>query len=261
MVKVREPAVAGVFYPADPDLLTGLIDGFLSDMTDPAPPPKALIAPHAGYTYSGPIAASVYVCLRAAREIIRRVVLIGPSHRVAFRGLAASSAEAFITPLGAVKVDRASIHRLIQLKFAALRDDAHLREHGLEVHLPFLQRMINEFTIVPLVFGDISYMRVAEVLREIWGGPETLIVISSDFSHYYPYKQARVLDQEAAQSILRLEPEAIRPEQACGRIGIQALLEVVREKGLHATLLDLRNSGDTSSNQDQVVGYGAFAFD
>jgi len=261
MVKVREPAVAGVFYPADPNQLTGLIDGFLSEMTDPAAPPKAIIAPHAGYTYSGPIAASVYACLRPARETICRVVLIGPSHRVSFRGLAASSAEAFLTPLGAVKVDRACIHHLLQLKFVVIRDDAHLREHGLEVHLPFLQRMINEFSIVPLVFGDISYMRVADILRELWGGPETLIIISSDFSHYYPYNQARVLDHEAAQSILKLEPDSIRPEQACGRVGIQALVEVVREKGLHAELLDLRSSGDTSRNQDQVVGYGAFAFD
>ena len=261
MVSIREPAVAGVFYPADPDQLIQMVDGLLSEMTYPAAPPKALIAPHAGYNYSGPIAATVYASLRIARETIRRVVLIGPSHRVAFRGLAASSAEAFLTPLGAVKVDRASIHRLIQLQFATLRDDAHLEEHGLEVHLPFLQRMINDFSIVPLVFGDVSYIRIAEVLSETWGGPETLIVISSDLSHYYPYDQARELDHEAAQSILRLDPEAIRPGQACGRVGIQALLKIAREKELHATLLDLRNSGDTSSNQDKVVGYGAFSFD
>ncbi|MGA7801786.1 MAG: AmmeMemoRadiSam system protein B [Gammaproteobacteria bacterium] len=260
MSTVREPAVAGLFYPADPDELRAMVDGFLAAADASGPAPKALVVPHAGYVYSGPVAASGYARLAGARSTIRRVVLLGPAHRVGFRGLAASSAKQFATPLGSIPVDRAAVEDILSLPQVHSLDEAHAQEHSLEVHLPFLQACLQEFTLVPLVVGDATAQEVDEVLERLWGGPETLVVISSDLSHYHDYDSARRLDTATSRAIEALRPQDIHYEQACGRNPISGLLVAARKHGLHGKTVDLRNSGDTAGGRDQVVGYGAYVF-
>jgi hypothetical protein len=224
------------------------------------PHPKAIIAPHAGYVYSGPVAASAYSRLEGHAGSISRVILLGPAHRYPVRGMAASSAKAFQTPLGSVLLDQEAIARAMELPQVQLVDEAHEGEHSLEVHLPFLQVVLGDFSLVPLVVGEASHEEVAEVLEILWGGPETLIVVSSDLSHYRPYVEANEIDRETARAIERLEPEEIRYEQACGRMPMGGLLLRAREQGLAVECVDLRNSGDTAGSRDQVVGYGAWVF-
>lgn len=262
MSTIRAPAVAGMFYPDDPEQLRAMVSRFLRDAEDEGPVPKAIIAPHAGYIYSGPIAASAYVRVARGKDTIRQVILLGPAHRVALRGLAASRADAFATPLGMVPVDTATVARLVEA-FPQVRylDEAHTLEHSLEVHLPFLQLALDDFTIVPLVVGDAGADEVNEVLEAVWNGPETLIVISSDLSHYHDYDTARRLDQQTSQAIVTLHPERIGHEDACGRNPVTGLLKAARTHGLQARLVDLRNSGDTAGPRDQVVGYGAYVFE
>jgi hypothetical protein len=238
-----------MFYPAESEKLRRMIEGFLA-AAEPGPHPKAVIVPHAGYIYSGPIAASVYK--RINPEKISRVVLIGPSHRVALRGLAASSAPAWRTPLGDVPVECPA--------FLPVNDAAHELEHSLEVQLPFLQIVSNPFTLIPLVAGDASAEAVAEVLEKLWGGPETLIVISSDLSHYESYATARKMDRAASEAILALDERGLDYDNACGLVPICGLLHLAKQKKLRAELIDLRSSGDTAGPREQVVGYGAFAF-
>ncbi len=261
MIKVRPPAVAGTFYPGDPLELSRELDGFLAAVTTQEHPPKALIAPHAGYIYSGPVAASVYARLKNATQPITRVILLGPSHRVPFVGLAVPSADYFETPLGEVPIDRASIERILPMSQVYEMDEAHAYEHSLEVQIPFLQKTLGQFQLVPLVVGDATGAEVAEVLEELWGGPETLIVISSDLSHYLDYESARGIDSVTSKAIETLHGEAIGHNQACGRIPVQGLLIEARLHGLHAQTVDLRNSGDTAGPRDRVVGYGAYAFE
>ncbi|MAT64028.1 MAG: AmmeMemoRadiSam system protein B [Gammaproteobacteria bacterium] len=263
MHKVREPAVAGMFYPDDPATLRRQIQALLAEAEAAAtgPAPKAIIAPHAGYVYSGPVAASVYGRLASARDRIRRVVLLGPSHRVPFHGLAAPSSEAFRTPLGDVPLDTEAIAGLSGFSQVQVRDDAHALEHSLEVQLPFLQTVLGEFKLIPLVVGDAGYAEVREVLDHLWGGDETLIVISSDLSHYHDYDTARALDRATSVAIEALAPERIDYDHACGRTPVGGLLLAARARGLHAHTLDLRNSGDTAGPRNQVVGYGAYAID
>jgi MEMO1 family protein len=259
---IRPPAVAGRFYPADPAELRNLISALLAQVPPATGPvPKALIAPHAGYIYSGPIAASAYAQLVPARDLIRRVVLFGPSHYVALDGLATTSAEAFATPLGIVPVDVEALHQLQSLPQVKVLDEAHAHEHSLEVHLPFLQTVLNRFTLVPLAVGDATPDDIGEVLDALWGGPETRFVISSDLSHYYDSQAAQRLDRSTAKAIEALQPEGIGEDQACGRIPIRGLLQAARRRGLRARTVDLRNSGDTAGPRDQVVGYGAFVFE
>lgn len=246
---IREPAVAGMFYPADPGELHRMIEGFLAE-AKPGAHPKAIIAPHAGYVYSGPIAASVYK--RINPEKISRVVLIGPSHRVVLRGLAASSAPTWRTPLGEVSVARPN--------FVPISDAAHAQEHSLEVQVPFLQTVLGDFTLLPLVAGEASAEEVAEVLEKCWGGPETLIVISSDLSHYENYKTARTMDTAASKAILAFDERGLECDNACGLVPISGLLHLAKQKKMRAEMVDLRSSGDTAGPRDQVVGYGAFAF-
>ena len=259
MSRVRPPAVAGSFYPANASQLAAAVRAYLADAVAPlhATPPKALIVPHAGYVYSGPVAATAYARLAPCAARITRVLLIGPAHTLPIRGLAASGADAFATPLGEVPVDRDAIRALPRIE---IRDDAHRREHCLEVQLPFLQTVLGRFAIVPLLAGDAAYGEVRAVIDRLWGGPETLVVISSDLSHYYDYETARRLDAAAAAAILALDADAIGEEQACGRIPIGGLLQAARARGLQALQLDLRNSGDTAGPRGEVVGYGAFAF-
>ncbi len=257
----RSPAVAGMFYPADETALRSTIAGFLSAHAVLASPvPKAIIVPHAGYIYSGPIAASAYARVAPAHDSITRVVLLGPAHRVPFRGLAATSADQFITPLGPVAIDQTAIRDLLALPQVKIFDDAHALEHSLEVQLPFLQVTLDTFACIPLVVGEATADEVAEVIERLWGGPETLIVISSDLSHYQDYETARNLDQATTRAIIAMRPEDIHYQHACGRIPVNGLLTVAHEHGMQAEAIDLRNSGDTAGPRDHVVGYGAYAF-
>jgi len=259
---VRPAAVAGQFYPDNPAELRRMTEGFLREVKrTEAPVPKAIIAPHAGYIYSGPIAASAYARFAAARESIKRVVIIGPSHRVPFDGLATTSAEIWATPLGAIPVDTAAVRELRPLPHVSVLDEAHAHEHSLEVHLPFLQIVLADFKIVPMVVGDASDQQVSEVLEKLWGGPETLIVISSDLSHYQDYETANRMDRATAKAVEKLRPEDIGEEQACGRIPMRGLLRAARSHGLRVRTVDLRNSGDTVGPRSEVVGYGAWAFE
>jgi AmmeMemoRadiSam system protein B len=268
-MKIRRPAVAGYFYPADRDALgetvTSLLDAAVPHATTgPGKAPgwhKAVVAPHAGYIYSGPIAATAYRWLEEAGEDVERVILVGPAHRVPFRGLAASGADAFETPLGLVEVDREAVGRALSLPCVRERDEAHEPEHSLEVHLPFLQRSFSAFRLVPLVVGDAEPADVETALRLLWGGPETSIVVSSDLSHYLDYDSARREDRATASAIEALRPQDIGPTQACGAVAVQGLLGLAAERGLRVRTLDLRNSGDTAGPKDRVVGYGAFAFE
>lgn len=261
MPQIRQPAVAGLFYPADPKVLAGMIDGYLANFPPVTErPPKAIIVPHAGYIYSGPVAAAAYHQLEPLRARISRVVLLGPSHRVGFIGLAVSSADKFHTPLGDIPLDRTLCDKLALLPQVVRLDQAHSIEHSLEVQLPFLQRVLDTFTLVPLVVGEATADEVAEVLDAAWGGEETLIVISSDLSHYHSYSEAQRMDRTTCHAIESLKPESIVYEGACGRNPVMGLLEVARRKGLTAHTLDLRNSGDTAGSRDSVVGYGAWSF-
>jgi AmmeMemoRadiSam system protein B len=260
--RIRAPAVAGRFYPRDAVELRQLVERFLADVpAEDGPSPKAIIVPHAGYIYSGPIAASAYGRLRPARGMVRRIVLLGPSHFVAFAGLAATSAEGFATPLGIVPVDVEAVQRLVRLMPVTILDAAHAREHALEVQLPFLQTVLDEFTLVPLVVGDAAVDDVGRVIETLWGGPETRFVISSDLSHYHEASTARQLDQLTAAAIEALRPQSIVEDGACGRLPVCGLLRAAVTHGLRARTVDLRNSGDTAGPSDQVVGYGAFVFD
>lgn len=256
---IREPAVAGMFYPADAEELRAQLRSFFAASRPRDLVPKALIAPHAGYLYSGPIAAEAYRTLMPLRRTIRRVILIGPSHRLAFRGIAASGAGAFRTPLGDVRVDADLTARALQSPATQILDAAHAQEHGIEVHLPFLQDRLDTFTFLPLVVGDATAKQVADVLDLTWTEDDTLVVISSDLSHYYDYETARRMDAATSRAIEALRPQDIAFEQACGRLPIQGLLLVAQKRKLRAVTLDLRNSGDTAGPRDQVVGYGAYA--
>lgn len=258
MDKTRQPAVAGSFYPADPVALRALLDDDLAANNSPGSPPKAMIVPHAGYIYSGPVAASGYARLKPVVNQITRVVLLGPAHRVALKGLAIPAASIFNTPLGDIPLDAASLSDIGRLPQVHIDDEAHRLEHSLEVHLPFLQRTLAGFTLVPVVVGDASAPEVCEVIEHLWGGPETLLIISSDLSHYHDYHTARELDTATSQSIEALAFEDIGYEQACGRNPVSGLLLYARTHGLKAETIDLRNSGDTAGPRDRVVGYGTY---
>ncbi len=254
--------MAGRFYPSNRRELEAQIDGYLevaaAALAGDDGMPKAVIAPHAGTVYSGPIAASAYARLTRAPERIERVVLIGPCHHVRFAGVAISSAQAFETPLGAVPIDGDAVGQLLSLAGVVQNDEAHRQEHSLEVHLPFLQRMLGAFSLVPLVVGQASATLVGRVLDEVWGGPETLIVVSSDLSHFHDYETARVLDRETSRLIETLSLDALTGERACGYQAIRGVLQVARERQLSVGLIDLRSSGDTAGPRSEVVGYGAY---
>ena len=266
----RPPAVAGLFYPGERETLSRTIEALLrgadralTTAHSPGEPsaraPKALIAPHAGYIYSGPIAAKAYALLAPVRDLVKRVVLLGPTHRVAVRGLAVPAAERFATPLGTVEVDREAIARLRGLPQVVVSDEAHALEHSLEVHVPFLQTVLADFTLVPLAVGYASASEVAAVLEVLWGGAETLVVVSSDLSHYLSYTEAREIDRATCDAILDLSTD-IDHEQACGATPVTGLALAAKHKALRPELVDLRNSGDTAGDRSRVVGYASFAF-
>lgn len=262
MNAIRQPAVAGSFYPAQPDVLERQLAQFLTEAANDAPastPPKAIIGPHAGYIYSGGIAARAYARLAAARDRIRRVVLIGPSHYVAFRGIAVDASESWAMPGGPVAIDRDAFDLLRGMPMVGVLDAAHDREHALEVHVPFLQQVLGDFRLVPIVTGDAPPEAVAAVIEALWGGPETLIVISTDLSHYLDYAACQQIDQVTAEAIERFDPDVLTPTHACGSLATRGLLRAAKARGMAIERLDLRNSGDTAGPRDRVVGYGAWA--
>ncbi len=262
MTSFRPTAVAGTFYPADPRELAAEVAACLAQARgDPrkSPAPKAIIAPHAGFMYSGSVAGSIYARLAPLRGRVRRVVLAGPAHRVFVRGAAVPAAAIFGSPLGDVAVDAPALEALRQLDFVDVSSEAHAREHSLEVQLPFLQAVLGEFSLVPIVVGDASPEEAEALLEAVWGGDETLVVVSSDLSHYLPYEAALRRDRATADAILRLDA-TLAPEDACGAAPINGLLRVARHRALSVERVDLRNSGDTAGDRERVVGYGAFAF-
>jgi MEMO1 family protein len=260
-VNIRAPAVAGLFYPA----AAGQLRAAVSDLLNSASPtgavtPKALIAPHAGYVYSGEVAAAAFATLRDARGI-ERVVVIGPAHYVAVTGVAVPTADAFETPLGRVPVDAPALAAIADLPFVAPSDAAHAPEHALEVELPFLQALLRGFTIVPLLVGNAAAKDIAEVMRRVWGGAETMLVVSSDLSHYHDDATARRLDAATATAIERGDWARLGPNDACGFLAISGLLMEARARGLNGRRLALRNSGDAAGDRTRVVGYGAWTFE
>lgn len=259
---IRPAAVAGQFYVADERILRAQLTELLaaaSPQARIAAPPKAIIAPHAGYLYSGPIAASAYDAVAPLAGQVRRVVLLGPAHRMAVAGFALPAAQIFMTPLGAVPVSRTDWQTLQNRDDVCVDDRPHALEHALEVQLPFLQTIFDSFEIVPVLVGDAAPQAVADVLASLWGGPETLIVVSSDLSHYLPYRQAQWSDRTAIEQIIELRP-TLTGEQACGAAAINGLLLYAQRQPLIPQVLDLRNSGDTAGGRNSVVGYASIAF-
>lgn len=261
MKQVRKPAVAGMFYPGDPDQLSSDVEAMLAQADSDLAPPKAMIAPHAGYIYSGPVAATAYASLEQARSVIKTVVLLGPSHRVYFSGLAAPAADVFTMPVGPIPIDQQRIDQLMEsCPFVQRNSAAHAQEHSLEVHLPFLQAQLDDFSLIPLVVGDARPEQVEQAIDFLWGDSATLIVISSDLSHYHDYTTARQLDSDTADAIEKLEPARLSGDKACGYLPVSGLLLAARRRNIYPQRVDLRNSGDTAGPRDQVVGYGAWLF-
>ncbi len=255
---LRPPAVAGRFYPGDPEELARTVDSLL-EQAGPGngPRPKALVVPHAGYIYTGPIAATAYARLRENGHRIRRVVLLGPAHRAALDGLALPVATRFATPLGEIPVDATARERLRGLPGVLESDEPHEQEHSLEVQLPFLQTVLTSFELVPLAVGVAAPLVVATVIDALWGGEETLILVSTDLSHYQSWDVARKADERTAAKIE--SGSHVEPHQACGAYPLNGLLRVAKERALEIERLDLRSSGDTAGPRDRVVGYGSFA--
>ena len=262
MSSIRQPAVAGLFYPGEADILQQQIRTFLRDAAEPqinpTHPPKAIVAPHAGYIYSGPIAATAYAYLKPLASTIERIVLLGPSHRVPLIGFAVPSVDYFATPLGNIPLDKEGIDSLLRNNTVTELDVAHSMEHSLEVHLPFLQTVLSDFKLIPIVVGEASPAQVDQLLTEVWGGDETFIVISTDLSHYLDYNSAVTTDHATCKKVEDLDYQHIGSSQACGYVGLRGLLVRAKQLGLHLTTVDYRNSGDTAGGRDQVVGYAAY---
>lgn len=259
--QIRPPAVANMFYPGDPRELQATVAEMLKDAPSVDRQPKAIIAPHAGYIYSGDIAAKAYGALAPWRDIIQRVVLLGPSHRVPFRGIAASSADYYRTPLGDIPLDTDTARTLVKhFDFVDWLDIAHKDEHSLEVHLPFLQMTLGDFTLLPLVVGGASTAEVDAVLEQSWGGKETLIVVSSDLSHYHNDSTAKRLDHETAQVIETLDAEHLDTDHARGAYPVRGLLEAAKKHHMQPLTVAMGNSAAVSGDYNRVVGYGAWMF-
>lgn len=261
MASVRPAALAGMFYPGEAGALSRTVNALLAEAQPAAAgsTPKAVIAPHAGYIYSGPIAARIYAMIAPARARSKRVVLLGPTHRVGIHGMALPVAEAFATPLGHIAVDSEAVKKLMALPYVGVSAEAHRLEHSLEVQLPFLQIVLDDFVLVPIAVGRASAQQVAQVINLLWGGDETLIVVSSDLSHYLAYAEAQATDRATAQAILDLHTN-INHHQACGATPVTGLNLFAQQRGLRPHLIDLRNSGDTAGDKQRVVGYGSFAY-
>ena len=262
MTRVRPAAVAGGFYPAEPGEVRRALEAAFADAVPPpagAPVPKALVVPHAGYVYSGAVAASAYLRLAHAHDAPARVVLLGPNHRVPLLGMAVSSADAFATPLGLVTVDASARERALALPSVRVNDTVHAPEHSLEVQLPFLQAVLDDVPVLPVVVGQCATSDVVALLDELWGGPETLVLVSTDLSHYHAYEDAVALDRHTIAAIAALRPEGVGDRDACGAYPLRGLLAAAAARGLATEVLDVRNSGDTAGDRRSVVGYGAVA--
>jgi MEMO1 family protein len=256
----RRAAVAGRFYPADPRQLAADVDGMLAAVARAAPPgPVGIIAPHAGYRYSGPIAATAYRHLALRQDAVRRVLLLGPDHFTGLPGMAVPSSAAFATPLGDIPLDSAACALTASLPDVVVSDTRHAREHSLEVHLPFLQRSLYpDIPVIPVLVGLAAPSRVAHVIDMLWQDDSTTVVLSTDLSHYHDHATACRLDRRTADAIVRADPAAIGEGDACGRFPLRGLLELARRRKLRVQLLDLRTSADTAGDPSRVVGYGAF---
>ncbi|MBC8376653.1 MAG: AmmeMemoRadiSam system protein B [FCB group bacterium] len=260
MKQIRPPAVSGMFYPGDPHTLEDQIANFIQEKpNETTVVPKVIIVPHAGTVYSGSIAAAAYRTLLQYRHVIRKVILLGPAHRVFLHGLALPTVDQFQTPLGEINLDTQTIQNLVdEYPQISISDQAHAEEHSLEVQLPFLQKVLASFRLIPFVVGEATQKEVADVIETLWGGDECLIVISTDLSHFHSYDEAIKLDTITARRIESFQGELLGDHSACGRIPLRGLLQVAKHKGMSIKRLDLRNSGDTSGRNDQVVGYGAW---
>ncbi len=259
--QIRPTAVAGLFYPNSADELSDTINAYLANTAQTMTSPKtikAIVAPHAGYVYSGPIAASAYTLLRKTNSQFNKVILLGPAHRVKLTGIAIPTVQQFDSPLGPINIDQELLMQINQFDFVHESDLAHKEEHCLEVQLPFLQTVLQDFKIVPLLIGDISAEQVSLVLESIWDVDNLLIVVSTDLSHYYDYITAQKLDQKTSQFIEELNSNKIEYDHACGKTALQALLLSAKKHKLCAKTIDLRNSGDTAGEKNKVVGYGAY---
>jgi hypothetical protein len=257
---IRQPAVAGLFYPDDAGALRDLIAGFLGDPPpDDAESPKAVIAPHAGFRFSGPTAGHAYRALLPRRGTVERVVVVGPAHRVRLSGVGLSSARAWATPLGNLELDISTCADLSELPGVVVSDAAHAPEHSIEVHLPFVREVFGEVPIVPLVVGGTDRNQVASVLDAVWGGPETAIVVSSDLSHYLDDTSARVRDRATSHAIVEARAADVGPHEACGFLPIGGLLTSALRHRLGLRPLSLTTSADTAGEPTRVVGYGSFA--
>ena len=260
---MREPAVAGTFYPSDTDVLRAAVESYLQaagpGLSATTLAPKAIVAPHAGYAFSAAVAATAYARVLPLRPAVERVILLGPAHRVPLAAVAAPGADAFATPLGVVRVDVTARDALVDAGRVVVSDEAHAGEHSLEVHLPFLQVALGDVAVLPLVVGRVPATSVADVLDAVWGGPETLIVVSTDLSHYHDHATATELDRRTAAAVVAKRPEALGPGDACGVFPLCGLLAAAQRHDLEVELLDLRTSADAGGGPDRVVGYGAFA--
>jgi len=258
-IYIRPAAVAGQFYAAEPQSLLTDVLQYLADVNQPLNiKPKALIVPHAGYIYSGPIAASAYKLIEPFATQIKQVILLGPAHRVALNGVATPAADFFKTPLGNIKINTEFCNKAEQLNFVSKNKLAHSDEHSLEVQLPFLQTILNDFQLTPFVVGDCNSSDIANLLDLFFDFNETLFIISTDLSHFHDYKTAKQKDQLTSNAIEALQADKISYNDACGRNPLNGFLSLAKQKNLHVKLLDLRNSGDTAGDKNSVVGYGAY---
>lgn len=258
-MRTRQAAVAGTFYDADAGRLRQHVKQLLSaDTVLPETLPGVLIVPHAGYIYSGSTAAQAYRCLMLDPDQVKRVLLLGPAHRVYLKGMAIPSVERFATPLGEVLLDREALERIANLPGVQVSDEAHREEHSLEVQLPFLQSVLTEFTLVPVVVGSAAAAQVAAVIDALAEDPHTLVVISSDLSHFLSYRDAQQIDAATCKHILE-KSTTLSGEEACGARAINGLMASNRARSLEVSLLHACNSGDTAGTPNRVVGYAAFA--
>ncbi len=264
MSRIRKAAVAGTFYPNDKKQLDQMVDVLLKNAISLDSNPKAIIAPHAGYIYSGKVAASAYEPLRSLKNKIKKIVLLGPSHHVSFDGLAIPQSDFFETPIGKVTIDQEAIRLIQKLPQISVSDVAHVREHSLEVHLPFLQKIFGDkFLLTPIVVGHSNPDEVGQVIEKLWGNDDTLIVISTDLSHYHTYEEAYQMDRETCSQVESLDLEQLHSQKMCGSLPVSGLLNVARKKKLQVKMVDFCNSGDikvnnAKANKDRVVGYASF---
>ncbi len=258
-LSVRQPAVAGLFYDRDPVQLGSVVDELLSGVTATGGPrPKVLIVPHAGYVYSGATAASAYLRLAPWRNDIRRVVLLGPAHRVYLEQVALPGCDSYASPLGEVPIDVELAAIATELPGVCVSEQAHREEHSLEVQLPFLQRLLGDFSLLPMVVGHCPPGQVAAIIDALWGGPETLIVVSTDLSHFHSYEQAERLDRLTCERLLAHD-QSLNGEDACGANALNGLMTSEHGRQLEVELVHRCNSGDSTGDHSRVVGYGAFA--